>query len=229
MAEVGNVRHSARNASRVAALADSAPAASRRSAAAIDCGVPSDLTLKALNAVHRLLLRVTGGRIGREFSGMPVLELVTTSRRRGVPRAVMLTSPLQEGGTYVVVASRGGDDRHPAWFLNLRDNPRVHVSAQGGRASRCSPRSLHQMSEHACGRRSRSTPATSAAHSARSRSFYCGLSRSTTAIEIRSDRRPPACRCGRHGSGVGLTVEGSGLVPPSKPPTAHPVAPWSRT
>jgi len=35
MAEVGNVRHSARNASRVAALADSAPAASRRSAAAI--------------------------------------------------------------------------------------------------------------------------------------------------------------------------------------------------
>ena len=63
---------------------------------------------------------------------MPVLELVTTGRRSGVPRIVMLTSPLQEGDAYVVVASRGGDDRHPAWFLNLRDEPQVAVSVRGG-------------------------------------------------------------------------------------------------
>ena len=94
--------------------------------------MPSDFALKAMNAAHRLLLRVTGGRIGHQVSGMPVLELVTTGRRSGAPRAVMLTSPLQEGDTYVVVASRGGDDRHPAWFLNLRDNPQVQVSVQGG-------------------------------------------------------------------------------------------------
>jgi deazaflavin-dependent oxidoreductase (nitroreductase family) len=31
----------------------------------------------------------------------------------------------------VVVASRGGDDHHPAWFLNLRDRPDVEVSLQG--------------------------------------------------------------------------------------------------
>jgi deazaflavin-dependent oxidoreductase (nitroreductase family) len=30
-----------------------------------------------------------------------------------------------------VVASRGGDDQHPAWFLNLRDNPDVEVSLAG--------------------------------------------------------------------------------------------------
>jgi deazaflavin-dependent oxidoreductase (nitroreductase family) len=93
--------------------------------------MPSDLTLKTMNAVHRALLKVTGGRVGHEADGMPVLELVTTGRRSGVPRAVMLTSPLQEGSTYVVVASRGGDDRHPAWFLNLRDQPQVEVSVQG--------------------------------------------------------------------------------------------------
>jgi deazaflavin-dependent oxidoreductase (nitroreductase family) len=93
--------------------------------------MPSDLALKGLNAAHRLLLWVTRGGIGRELNGMPVLELVTIGRRSGAPRAVMLTSPLQEGDAYVVVASRGGDDRHPAWFLNLRDNPQVQVSVQG--------------------------------------------------------------------------------------------------
>jgi deazaflavin-dependent oxidoreductase (nitroreductase family) len=43
----------------------------------------------------------------------------------------MLTSPFQEGSTMVIVASRGGDDHHPAWFLNLRDHPEVTVSVGG--------------------------------------------------------------------------------------------------
>ena len=46
---------------------------------------------------------------------------------------MLLTSPLQIGETFVVVASPGGDDNHPAWFLNLRDQPQVEVSV-GGRA-----------------------------------------------------------------------------------------------
>lgn len=94
--------------------------------------MPPDLVFKGLNAVHRTLLAVSGGRVGREARGMPVLELVTTGRRSGAPHRVMLTSPLQEGDAYVVVASRGGDDRHPAWLLNLRDEPRVEVSVRGG-------------------------------------------------------------------------------------------------
>lgn len=93
--------------------------------------MPSDFALKSMNAIHRMLLRLSGGRIGREAWGMPVLELITTGRRSGVPRAVMLTSPLRDGAAYVVVASRGGDDHHPAWFLNLRDNPHVRVAVQG--------------------------------------------------------------------------------------------------
>jgi deazaflavin-dependent oxidoreductase (nitroreductase family) len=94
--------------------------------------MPSDLVLKTMNAVHRAAIKVTGGRIGQEVSGMPVVELITTGRRSGTPRAVMLTSPIREGDAYVVVASRGGDDQHPAWFLNLRDNPEVQVSVRGG-------------------------------------------------------------------------------------------------
>ena len=39
-----------------------------------------------------------------EPSGMPVIELTTTGRRSGQPRATMLTSPYQEGSTIAIVA-----------------------------------------------------------------------------------------------------------------------------
>ena len=84
-----------------------------------------------MNAIHRLLLKVSGGRAGWTAMDMPVLELTTTGRKSGQPRSVMLTSPVQEGSTLVVVASRGGDDRSPAWFHNLQANPDVEVRLQG--------------------------------------------------------------------------------------------------
>ena len=91
----------------------------------------SDIGFKAMNAIHRILLKVSGGRAGWTAMGMPVLELTTTGRKSGQPRQVMLTSPWQEGSVLVVVASRGGDDNAPAWFLNLQENPDVEVSLQG--------------------------------------------------------------------------------------------------
>jgi deazaflavin-dependent oxidoreductase (nitroreductase family) len=94
--------------------------------------MPPDLALKAMNGAHRLLLKLTGGRVGHDAMGMPVLELTTIGRRSGEPRSVLLTAPLEVDGHPVVVASRGGDDRHPAWFLNLRDRPEVQVSVRGG-------------------------------------------------------------------------------------------------
>jgi deazaflavin-dependent oxidoreductase (nitroreductase family) len=93
--------------------------------------MPSDLALKAMNSFHRGLMKLTGGRVGWQAGSMPVVELTTTGRKSGQPRTVLLTSPVQEGSTYVVVASRGGDDQHPAWFLNLRDNPDVEVTTRG--------------------------------------------------------------------------------------------------
>ena len=93
--------------------------------------MPSDLTLRAMNAIHRTLLTVSGGRIGWVAWDMPVLELTTRGRRTGRARSVMLTSPLQEGTTLVVVASRGGDDKPPAWLLNLQETPEVRVRLHG--------------------------------------------------------------------------------------------------
>lgn len=93
--------------------------------------MPSDLALKVMNRAHRTVLAVTAGRLGWSAAGMPVIELTTRGRRTGQPRKTMLTSPYQEGSTMVVVASRGGDDRHPSWFLNLRDDPEVSVAVGG--------------------------------------------------------------------------------------------------
>ena len=87
--------------------------------------------LKAMNAGHRALIAVTRGRRGWRFGRTPALELTTTGRRTGAPRRSMLTSPLQLGDGLVVVASRGGDDHHPAWFLNLVANPDVQVALEG--------------------------------------------------------------------------------------------------
>lgn len=94
--------------------------------------MPHDLVLKSMNAIHKGILLVSGGRLGWEAANMPVLELTTTGRKSGEARSVMLTSPIQEGSTIVIVASRGGDDHHPAWFLNLRDDPAVQVAYKGG-------------------------------------------------------------------------------------------------
>ena len=94
--------------------------------------MPADIFLKAMNNTHRVILAVSGGRIGWSAGNMPVLELTTTGRKSGKQRSVMLTSPLQEDDTIVIVASRGGDDQNPAWYLNLRDDPDVTVKWKGG-------------------------------------------------------------------------------------------------
>lgn len=93
--------------------------------------MPSRFTLVAMNAVHRAMIAVSFGRLGWTVQGNPALELTTTGRRSGRPRATMLTSPLQIGDALVVVASRGGDDHHPAWFLNLEADGGVRVARNG--------------------------------------------------------------------------------------------------
>jgi deazaflavin-dependent oxidoreductase (nitroreductase family) len=97
--------------------------------------MPSDLALKTMNAVHKAVLTLSGGRLGWHVAGMPALELTTTGRRSGQSRTVMLTFPVQRGDAIVIVASRGGDDNAPGWFHNLVDHPDVSV-AYGGEPAR---------------------------------------------------------------------------------------------
>jgi deazaflavin-dependent oxidoreductase (nitroreductase family) len=88
-----------------------------------------------MNALHRVVMRLSLGRLGWQGAGMPVVELTTIGRKSGQPRTVLLTSPYQEGDTVVIVGSRGGDDIDPLWVGNIKANPNVDV-AMGGKAKK---------------------------------------------------------------------------------------------
>jgi deazaflavin-dependent oxidoreductase (nitroreductase family) len=90
-----------------------------------------DGAARAVNLLHRSVFRLSGGRVGDRGFGMPVVMLDTVGRKSGKRRTTMLTSPVQEDGRVVIVASYGGDDRHPSWYLNLRENPDVSLTMGG--------------------------------------------------------------------------------------------------
>ena len=90
-----------------------------------------DALARGANVLHKAILKASGGRIGGTGFGMPVVILTTTGRKSGKQRETMLTSPVHDDNRVVLVASYGGDDRHPAWFLNVRDNPDVELEMRG--------------------------------------------------------------------------------------------------
>jgi len=91
----------------------------------------TDLGMRAMNGVHRSILFLSGGRWGWTIGPMPAVELHTTGRSSGQRRSTMLTAPVHGDGRYVLVASKGGDDRHPNWYLNLVAQPDVELTARG--------------------------------------------------------------------------------------------------
>jgi deazaflavin-dependent oxidoreductase (nitroreductase family) len=84
------------------------------------------LLIKGLSRAHRTLYRASGGRILGTLVGMPVLLLTTTGRRTGKQRTTALTF-LRDGSDLVLIASNGGADRPPDWWLNLLRNTRAVV------------------------------------------------------------------------------------------------------
>jgi deazaflavin-dependent nitroreductase family protein len=91
----------------------------------------ADLLMKTMNRAHKALVSVSNGRIGWTIGSLTAVELHTTGRSSGRRRSTMLTSPVHRGGTYVLVASKGGDDRHPDWYLNLARHPDVELTVRG--------------------------------------------------------------------------------------------------
>lgn len=98
-----------------------------------------DVGARAVTSAHATVFRLTDGRLGGKLFGMPTLMLTTTGRKSGKLRTTMLTTPLHDDDTIVLVASYVGDSRNPTWFLNLRDNPDVEV-VLGGRRRRMTAR-----------------------------------------------------------------------------------------
>lgn len=91
-----------------------------------------DTQLRTMNLVHRTVLTFSGGKFGAMLGNMPVYKVTTTGRVSGQPRTVMLTVPVRRDDIYVLVASKGGDDRNPDWYQNMVANPEFTVEPVDG-------------------------------------------------------------------------------------------------
>ena len=82
--------------------------------------------------LHKAAFRATDGRIGGRIRGAPVVLVNHVGRRSGKRRTTPLLY-LPDGENVVVIASRGGARRHPAWWLNLREMSETEIHLPGGR------------------------------------------------------------------------------------------------
>ncbi|MDP9189758.1 MAG: nitroreductase family deazaflavin-dependent oxidoreductase [Actinomycetota bacterium] len=81
-------------------------------------------------SVHSAAYKLSGGRLGGRAYGAPVVLVDSVGRRSGKCR----THPLlcdEQGENIVIVASKGGVDKHPAWYLNLMANPETEINWRG--------------------------------------------------------------------------------------------------
>ena len=86
---------------------------------------------KAFNGVTKLntlVYRLSGGRIGNKLpgSGAPVILVHHVGKRSGEHRVTPLIG-LADGERWLIVASKGGTDKHPAWYHNLSANPETEI------------------------------------------------------------------------------------------------------
>jgi deazaflavin-dependent oxidoreductase (nitroreductase family) len=82
--------------------------------------------MRMISGTHEFWYRLTGGLIGGRFGRLPILLLTTTGRKSGKKRTTPLVY-LPYGENMVIIASNGGSDRHPEWWLNLRADPTAKV------------------------------------------------------------------------------------------------------
>jgi deazaflavin-dependent oxidoreductase (nitroreductase family) len=90
---------------------------------------------KVFGDLHRSVYLGSSGRLGSRLAWIPMLLLSTQGRKTGLVRTMPLAfmSDPEQQDTYVIVASNGGNERPPAWWLNIQANPIATV--QVGRES----------------------------------------------------------------------------------------------
>jgi deazaflavin-dependent oxidoreductase (nitroreductase family) len=94
---------------------------------ALDLAERSWPVLRRLMGVHTVVYRASGGHIGHRFPGAPPMLLLD---HVGAKSGVKRTSPLvyvADGDDLVIVASKGGYPKHPAWYHNLLAHPETTV------------------------------------------------------------------------------------------------------
>ncbi len=71
--------------------------------------------------------RAGGGRVSGPLAGTPLMLVHHIGARSGIERVVPLAYLPQPDGKFVIIASDGGSPRHPAWYYNLKANPKIRV------------------------------------------------------------------------------------------------------
>lgn len=82
----------------------------------------------AFTRLHAAVYRATAGRVGGRLASLEQVLLTTRGRRSGQQRTIPLAA-VRDGDRVLLVASNGGADQHPAWYLNLRADPVVVVQS----------------------------------------------------------------------------------------------------
>ncbi len=91
--------------------------------------MPGRMMMRMISGTHEFWYRLSGGLIGGQLGKAPVLLLTTTGRKSGRRRTTPLVY-LPDGDNMVVIASNGGSDRHPDWWLNLSADPKAEVQVR---------------------------------------------------------------------------------------------------
>ena len=78
---------------------------------------------------HVRVYRETDGERGYHWRGTTILLLTTKGRKTGESRTTPLIHRV-DGDRWIVVASKGGTDEHPSWFMNLSDDPEIEIQVK---------------------------------------------------------------------------------------------------
>ena len=88
----------------------------------------ANLGFRIAGRIHNAVYRLTGGKVAGRIGKAPVLLLTTTGRKSGQPRTNPLLYTQAGDNGYMVIASKGGADKHPLWYLNLKAEPLAKVT-----------------------------------------------------------------------------------------------------
>jgi F420H(2)-dependent quinone reductase len=89
--------------------------------------------LRRLMGGHATVYRATHGLVGHRIPGLPPMLLLDHVGAKSGQRRTAPLVYLRDGDDVVIVASKGGYPRHPAWFHNLRAHPDTSVQIGGER------------------------------------------------------------------------------------------------
>jgi len=82
--------------------------------------------LRTVGKLNAPIYRLTRGRVGGKLGKAPILLLTTTGRKSGKQRTAPVLY-LADGDNFVVINTNAGNEKTPAWSLNLRADPKATV------------------------------------------------------------------------------------------------------